>query len=54
VIAHNTEQHLGSPVPPKNRILPPGGNLPHLGNHWVKTFKREKNSTGNRTNRIFQ
>jgi len=24
VIAHNTEQHFGSAVPPKNRILPLG------------------------------
>jgi len=36
VIAHNTEQHcgFGSALPPKNRILPPGDNLPQFGNYW--------------------
>jgi len=28
VIAHNIEQHFGSAVPPKNRILPPGAIYP--------------------------
>ena len=30
VIAHNTEQHFGSAVPPKNRILPPEVIYPAL------------------------
>ena len=41
MIAHNTEQHFGSAVPKKSHTTL-GGNLPHLGNHWVKPFKREK------------
>jgi len=68
VIAHYTEQHFGSAVPPKNPRITPGGTLPHFGKHWLKHYNRvfaldsrisnhsneKKSSTVNRTNRIFQ
>jgi len=42
VTAHTSEQHcgFGSVLPPKNRLLPLGGNLPPFGNHWANALSR--------------
>ena len=38
MIANNTEQHFGSAVPPKNRILPPGVIYPTLATTGLNTI----------------
>jgi len=40
VIAHNTEQHFGSAVPPKSGVLPPVVIYPIFANQWVKRYNR--------------